>query len=292
MALAEALATVSHDRLTRLLQGDWSGQRRLELAGRTLFGWAKGDLIIDDTVIPKPLATAMEGLAWVFSSLERNPVYGLSLGLLVWANGTLRLPLGMRLWHKGGPAKYALALDLLSSARHRLRCRPEYVLFDAWSPSTALRKRMRTYGWYVVCRLQKNRRFNGHAVRQHRRHPDWAERGWLTGGLKVLVVRYGKPYDATKRLTLTALEVRRLYHGRSHLEEVIRVCTDQLGLPGCQARSARAQRHHLACCLAAFCVLERERHDQHLSIYQLKRQLSFKGCSLALPSLERLRQAA
>jgi hypothetical protein len=114
----------------------------------------------------------------------------------------------------------------------------------------------------------------------------------LTGGLKVLVVRYGKPYDATKRLTRTALEVRRLYHVRSHLEEVMRVCTDQLGLPGCQARSARAQRHHLACCLAACCGLERERHDQHLSIYQLKRQLSFKGCSLALPSLERLRQAA
>jgi hypothetical protein len=39
-------------------------------------------------------------------------------------------------------------------------------------------------------------------------------------------------------------------------------------------------------------VLERERHDRHLSIYQLKRQLSFKGRSLALPSLERLRQAA
>jgi hypothetical protein len=65
MALAEALATVSHDRLTRLLQGDWSGQRLLELVCRTLFVWDRGYLIIDDTVIPKPFATAIEGLAWV-----------------------------------------------------------------------------------------------------------------------------------------------------------------------------------------------------------------------------------
>jgi hypothetical protein len=42
MALAEALATVSHDRLTRLLQGDWSGQRLLALAVRTLFVWERG----------------------------------------------------------------------------------------------------------------------------------------------------------------------------------------------------------------------------------------------------------
>jgi hypothetical protein len=39
VALAEALGTVSHDRLTRLLQSDWSGQRLLELAFRRLFVW-------------------------------------------------------------------------------------------------------------------------------------------------------------------------------------------------------------------------------------------------------------
>jgi hypothetical protein len=74
VALAEALATVSHDRLTRWLQGAWSGQTLLELTLRTRFSWARGDLILDDTVLPKPFATALEGLAWVFSSPERKPV--------------------------------------------------------------------------------------------------------------------------------------------------------------------------------------------------------------------------
>jgi putative transposase len=292
VALAEALETVSHDRLTRMLQGDWSGQRLLECALRTLFTWERGFLILDDTVIPKPFATAIEGLAWVFSSQEHRPVYGFSLVLLVWTDGTLRIPLGMRLWHKGGSSKYVLALELLSYARNRLRCHPDYVLFDAWYPSKALLKRIRDYGWYFVCRLKKNRRFNGHAVRHHRRHPYWAEIGRLNGGLKVLVVRYGKKYYATNRLTLSAAEVRRRYRMRSHIEEIIRVCKDQLGLSGCQARSERAQVHHITCCLVAFCVLERERQDRRLSIYKLRRQLSCKGRSYALSALDRLKTAA
>jgi hypothetical protein len=151
---------------------------------------------------------------------------------------------------------------------------------------------MRDDGWDVVCRLTKNRRFNGHAVRPQRRHPDWAECGGRSGGLKVLVVRHGKQDDATNRLTRPAVEVRRRYGCRSQSAEGIRVCKDQLGLTGCQARSERAQRHHLACGLVAFCVLERERSDRQLSLDKLKRQLSFKGRSHTLPSLERLRRAA
>ena len=171
VAFAEAWQTVSHDRLTRMLQSAWSGHTLLELAWRTLFVWDRGFLIIDDTVLPTPFATAIEHLAWVDSSQERKPVYGLSLVLLVWTNGVLRMPLGIRLWHTGGPSKYALALELLSYARNRLRCRPDYVLFDAWYPSRALLKRIRDDGWYFVCRLKKNRHVNGRAVRAYGRHP-------------------------------------------------------------------------------------------------------------------------
>lgn len=39
VALAEALETVSHDRLTRMLQADWSVQTLLESALHTLFIW-------------------------------------------------------------------------------------------------------------------------------------------------------------------------------------------------------------------------------------------------------------
>jgi hypothetical protein len=119
------------------------------------------------------------------------------------------MPLGLRLWRKGGPAKSELALAWLSSARHRLRGRPAYVLFDAWYPSRPLLTRSRDDGWYWVCRLKKNRRLTGHSLRAYRRHPYGAECGWLTGGLKVLVVSYGAKYYATNHLTLAAADVRR-----------------------------------------------------------------------------------
>ena len=176
MALAEVLQTVSHDRLTRMLQADWSGQRLLESAFRALFVWERGYLIIDDTVVPKPFATAMEGLAWVYSSEAAQAS--------VWLLGG---PADLDGWEhtnsarhtavaQGGPSKYALALELLSYARNRLQCRPAYVLFDAWYPSKALLKRIRDYGWYFVCRLKKNRRFNGQPLRAYRRHPYWTEK--------------------------------------------------------------------------------------------------------------------
>lgn len=101
------------------------------------------------------------------------------------------MPVSLRRWRKGGPSQYELALEVLSSAGNRWRCRPAYVRFDAWHPAKALLKRLRDYGWYVVCRLKKNRRFNGQPLRLYRRHLYWTACGWLTGGLKVLVVRYG-----------------------------------------------------------------------------------------------------
>jgi hypothetical protein len=169
-----------------MLSADWAGQRLLESACRILSVWGRGDLILDDTFLPKPLATALEGWAWAFSSQERRPVLGCSLALRVWTNGNLRLPLGIRLWHRRGPSTYALALEWLSFACHCLRCRPAYALFDAWYPLKAMLKRIRDYGWYFVCRLKKHRRLNGHAVRYDRHHPYWAESSWLRGGLALL----------------------------------------------------------------------------------------------------------
>ena len=170
----------------------------------------------------------IESLAWVYSSQARKPLYGSLTG-------------PPRLDERGPPppawypplaprrvSKYALAVDWLRYARNRRGCRPAYVLFAAWYPAKALLKRIRDYGWYFVCRLQKNRRVNGRAVRADRRHPYWAATGQVTGGLKVLVVRYGAAYYATSRLTLAAAEVRRLDRFRAQIEEGIRVCNDQL----------------------------------------------------------------
>jgi hypothetical protein len=97
-------------------------------------------------VPPKPFATAVEGLAWLFSSQAAKPVNRRSRVLRVWTKGTVCVPLGVRLCRKGGPSNPELAWKLLSSARTPLRGRPEYVLWDAWYPSRRLLKRIHDYG--------------------------------------------------------------------------------------------------------------------------------------------------
>jgi Transposase DDE domain len=302
-AMADAFDSVSHDRLTRMLQGTWSGHTLLDLALRTLFSVAGGYLIVDDTVVAKPYARLLGEAAWVWSNKDRKVLFGVSVVLLVWTDGHVRIPLAFRVWHKGGASKYDLALELLSYARNRLKCKPHFVLFDSWYPSKKLLKRIRDYGWYFVCQLKKNRRFEGRPLVRYLQQPYWQATGALSGGIKVFVVRYRRKYYATNRLTLTAPEVRRLYRKRHEVEEVIKVLKSQLSLEACQGGFTRswkatprppegAQTHHIALCLVAYVLVERERLEQGCTWRQLKRRLILQGRQLALPALERVRAAA
>lgn len=302
-AIAEAFAEVSHDRLTRMLQGNWSGHTLLDLALRTLFTVAGGYLIVDDTVVEKPYARRLGEAAWVWSSKHNQVVFGVSIVLLVWTDGHIRIPVACRVWQQGGPSKFELALDLLSYARNQLRCKPQFVLFDSWYPSKNLLKRVRDYGWYFVCQVKKNRRFDGVPLHTYRRHPYWHAVGCLAGEIKVLVVRYRRKYYATNRLSLTAKEVRELYPIRHEIEEVIKALKSQLSLETCQAgyrqpvaeeipQPPRAQEHHIALCLVAYLLVERERIDQGVTWRQLRRRLILQGRQGALPALEQLRMAA
>ena len=102
--------------------------------------------------------------------------------------------------------------------------------------------------------------------------PSWQATGSLAGDIKVFVVRYRRKYYATNRLSLTAKEVRTLYRKPQEVEEVIRVLKSHVSLEACQAGYRRsseekppvregAQEHHIALCLVAYLIVERERLD-------------------------------
>jgi hypothetical protein len=185
-AIADALDSVSHDRLTRMLQGSWSGHLLLDLALRTLCSVVGGSLIVDDTVVAQPYARLLGEAAWVWANKDRKVLFGVSVLLLVWTDGQRRIPLALRVWHTGGVSKYDWALARLSEARNRLKCNPQFVLCDSWSPSKKLLKRIRDYGWYFVCQLKKHRVFEGQALRCDKQQPSWHAVGSLTGGAERL----------------------------------------------------------------------------------------------------------
>ena len=163
-----------------------------------------------------------------------------------------------RVWHKGGLSKVDLALELLSYARNRRKCKPQLVLFDSWYPAQRLLKRIRDYGWYFVCQLKKNRTFDGVALSAYRQQPYWHAVGELSGRLKVLVVKHHRKYYVTNRLSLTAPEVRSHYTQRHEVEEVIRVLKSQLSLEACQVGYRRPGGSAVQ-----YCTLRKKFRQEH-----------------------------
>jgi hypothetical protein len=70
--IAEVFAEASHDCLTRMLNGNWSGQTLLDRALRVLFTVVGGYLIVDDTVVEKPYAQLLNEAGWVGSSQRKR----------------------------------------------------------------------------------------------------------------------------------------------------------------------------------------------------------------------------
>jgi putative transposase len=281
---------VTHDQLTRALNTDGFWQTLLESITKP-FRLRGGYLIIDDTVLEKPHGKEFEQASYVFSSTKGKAVFGYSIVLLIWTDGTRRIILGERIYKKGGATKIELALEMLSDARNRLKLKPEFVLFDSWYTSKKLLKRLKDYGWYFVTRLRKNRSLNGQKLSKYRLNPYWTEIGVLTGGIKVCVVKNANQYFATNRLSISRCEILKIYEMRQQIEEVNKALK-HCSLADCQMRSIKAQANHLAMCVFAYTLIEQESRKIGLGFYKCR--LLFISGKRQLPNsyLERLRLTA
>lgn len=277
-ALARIKKGTSHDGFTRLLHRetlDW--QTLLSSIVASIVGTlSTGYLIIDDTVIDKTFARAIEGIAWVFSSKENRSILGLSVVVICWSNEIVTVPLGLKIWKKESKkSKVDLAIDLLRSVRKFPLFSPQYVAFDSWYAAHELLQVIEGYGWTWVTQLKRNRKLNGVQVRALHQHPYWMEVGTLTHGHRVLVVRHGKKFFATNALVWGKKQLLATYRTRWSIETMFRILHNQLGVNDCQARSLQAQTTHLYLCCMAYVALERETHARNRTHYALRREYRF-----------------
>lgn len=285
---------VSHDALTRLLtRVPHDGQTLLVQLARRLFGeCTDGYLIIDDTVIPKAFAKCIECLGWMYSSKAKRQVQGLCVVVLMWSNGVVALPIAFRLWKPKGKKRTTLALELLKTAKQKLRIQPSYVLFDTFYASKKILKWIDKSGWYFVSQVKRNRKLNDIQVRRVHRYPYWIERGSIDGRLKVTIARHGKKFFITNNAALTSSSMRGIYKHRWKIEEAFRLLHDQLNLDTCQAQSAIAQTNHVTYCCLAYLTLVRAAQQKNISAYQLKEKLSFERKQRDIQLVERLLSSA
>ena len=145
---------------------------------------------------------------------------------------------------ESGQSKIDIALAMISYARNTLKIKPDFVLFDSWYSAKAIMKRLTDYGWGFVSRIKRNRLFNGKKLSLYRLNPYWNEAGLLAGGLKVRIVKNGKKFFVTNRLSLTRNQILEIYRSRQSIEEVNKQLK-YIGLNDCQCLSFKAQKQYV-----------------------------------------------
>ena len=266
-----SLVEVAHDRLYRVLYLAFPYSRRMGewFAAHLVTG---GYLLIDDTIWQR-YGKKLKAVSFVWDSTIGKKVLGTNVVLLIWTDGKRRIPLGLRIWQKGGKSKLKLAEELLWEARRR-GVTPMYVLFDAWYAGESLLNLLESFGWQYITRVKKNRLFNGVRIDKTFRH----HYGRKTGSLKkighqILIVKDGERYLLTNNLELTSAEVKRIYPVRQQIEEVFRLLKQEFGWGKCRANSVQAQKAHLHLGLYAFCLTQTKAIEKKQTIYAYKQNL-------------------
>ncbi|GAC1446255.1 MAG: transposase [Pyrinomonadaceae bacterium] len=271
-ALSVLCARISHDRLQRLLYERFAWSRRLWECFAAKMVREGGYLVIDDTTWQR-WAKRSEAVSFVWSSTHARTVRGRQVVLLMWTDGCVKVPLGIRLWRKGGKSKVELAADLLREAKRR-GLSPQYVLFDSWYTAATLLHLLAELGWKYIARLKSNRFFDGRAVRHHWRHRFGRGVGRLRKvNHEVCVVKDGRRYFVTNEVQLSSPEVKAHYRVRQQIEELFRLLKQEFGWSSASAQKAQAQVAHLHMGLYALCLVQTAALNTRQTIYAFKHKL-------------------
>lgn len=276
-ALSELLGDVSHDSLTAFLYKDWNPQVLLYQV-ISLFTILKGGyLIIDDTLLPKSASKHSKFVKKLYSGKYKARIQGLSIVVIIWTDGVWRIPLGLKIWEKGGKTKPELALELLSEIRNKMKLKPEFVLFDSAYAKGTLLKRLADYGWYFICGLACNRHFKGDKIKSYKTATNWYSKGTIWNGMKVLAIRHKGKFFISNRLDLTSKTLLENYSKRVKIEEYFKLFKQECGV-GCQVRSIHAYTKHLYLCMINFLQLEHLRihyinKKNHKTIYSIRKSI-------------------
>jgi hypothetical protein len=265
-----SLIGLAHDQLYRLLYCDFPYSRRMwEWFARYLVG-SGGYLILDDTTWRR-FAKKAEAVSYVWDSSLGKSVLGMSVVLLIWTDGKRKVPIGLRVWKKGGKSKIKLAKELLVKA-YENGISPAFVLFDSWYSANELLNLIDSFGWQYIGGVKRNRLLDEVRIDKLFRH----RFGRKTGNLRkveheVLIVKNGKKYYLTNDISLTSRQVRIDYAVRQQVEETFRLLKQEFGWGKCRARSKQAQTAHLHLGLYALCLIQMKTKNE--TVYQFKQRL-------------------
>jgi len=265
-----SLSAMTHDRFYRLLYADFPFSRRLwEWFASRLVG-AGGYLIVDDTAWQRFTRRA-EAVSFVWDSQIGKVVFGMNVVLLIWTDGKRKVPLGLRVWQKGGHSKIELACEMFTQAR-ACGVKPVYVLFDSWYSCNKLLNLLDSFGWHYIGRAKVNRVLDRVKIGAAFRHRFGRKVGALRRvSHQNLIVKDGRRFWLTNDLSLTSKDLKRHYRFRQQVEETFRLLKQEFGWSKCQAGTKKAQNAHLHLGLYALCLVQIKAGEE--TVYHFKQNL-------------------
>jgi putative transposase len=291
VSLALLCAHVSHDTLRRVLYQKVPWSRRLWECFAQRFVLSGGYLVIDDSSWERFTRVA-DAVSWVWSSSVGKPVWGMQVVMLFWTDGKWKVPLGIRLWRKGGPSKIEWAIGLLSQAQ-RWGLQPAYILCDSWYAAAQLLNLLDRWGWKYVARLKSNRKLDKVALRTKWPHRYGQAQGNLHRvGHTVLVIKDGRRYWGTNDLRLTPHAVKAHYSHRQQIEETFRLLKQEFGWGSCSCQKQQAQWAHLHLGLYALLLTQHTAFARHQTIYAFRQSLFVQPVPQNPLALQEFAQAA
>lgn len=267
------LSKRSHDYLGRGLKEKYSFKNLLKilLNGKKL---GRGYIVIDETDVDKSFAKKMTGAGWIYSSRKKKHIFGYHVVTVVWTNGKVTIPLGWKIYEKGGEkTKLDLALELIKYCLFSLNIKPKYFLFDSFYASEEILKYLINHNQFFVSQVHKNRKLNMEEVRHiEKGRPYWKKVGFLSGGIKVQAVKNKRKYFITNRIGVTRTEQLMIYKVRWAIEDVFRFAKKELGFEKCQSISLQMQNTHFGVCFLLSGILQDIAEKTQMTVYQIKQE--------------------
>jgi hypothetical protein len=298
--LADHLQTWSHDTINRYLKGEKLTPRLLfEQVQPLLEPDPEAYLIFDDTVLDKSFGPKIEVARKQWSGNEKGVVRGIGVVSCVYVDPKTEdfWVIDYRIFDPDTDAKTKLdhVEEMFRSVEHR-RVPFRTVLMDSWYATKDLmllidrmdeERRKKFY-----CPLKSNRQVDDSGGEKPYRRVDeldWSEKELQKGKLvkikgfpknyKVKLFRVAVSSNRTEWIVTNDLsqdsthEAREVRGVRWKIEEFHREAKQLTGIEGCQCRSGRIQRNHIACALLVWSRLKDLAYQSGQTIYRIKHGL-------------------
>lgn len=284
----EQTKTCTYKELIGFFKQEYIDIDEINTAKDKLFNVKEGYLELDEIVLAKSKKDSDDFILRRRKSAGGYIVNSVSIVLLIWTDGKIRVPIRIRIRKKAESVGKSL-LYLIGWYRNNINKKVEYITFDSAFSSKEVLTRINDYGWCFVTKVAKTRKFNGKQVYRTHRGGYFEKIGYINTKFKVKVVRKEDNFYITNRINLNRHKIEEMYSTRSIIEEVFRILKQTCHWDHCQLRKYNDyERFYITGCFE-FLVLEYMRIKGFgTTIYKIRKQLLLGHVYAPLDEIERI----